>query len=250
MMQNRHRQVANRNSRGGWGLVLTLVLTCLGVAAIYGASFTLVTSLQRSFAPADTFYMGYTRLGSLLMYVSPLLPSFTGGLLLANLVRGAIPALRGNLDQAARASCRPQYAVAVRQLWQLTLGVTLICLPLTLVGAHNYFALDKRGPIYSPLFSLATHEYKWDDVKGITTRFRHRRDIERAYILDLQDGREIDLLPGDHDARFLAIYAQLEAKLKGRRLSFDASGVEHPAIDSQSAAWQRALLLPPRAPIN
>jgi hypothetical protein len=121
-----------------WNVVLVL----FGVQSIglcWWGLFKLVELAQGFLAPGKHFGRNLSNLGEIFMVIPLFLPSAAIGLLVANLRVWVFPAAREALEEEARTRSAPDFRTATRQLAIAAAVLLAVALPVSLLGAVDFF---------------------------------------------------------------------------------------------------------------
>jgi len=98
-----------------------------------------------------------------------------------------------------------------------------------------------------PIFRATVNSYDWSRVSKIETgcTYGKNRDVSYHFVLDLADGRRIDLMQ-DNYWSFAAAYPKIQLALEGRSYEFSNTGfVESSCASNPGPRWQEMLTRPP-----
>jgi len=221
-----------------WNLVL-LVFAVAGVAGSWIGSALLFRAYRQSLVPPDAFLSGGTRFGNILMYVPPGLPSIALGLVVANLLIWCIAPARVALNYEAKGSPGTDFRSSNAGLFKLLILLAIITLPMAFAGARNFWLLTPHNVTYQPMLTTQPRQLKWSDVRAVRTGCYVRRIVEHNFVLQMQDGTNIDLAE-ETPLEFLAAYPAIQKALAGANYEFSNSGVVGQC--RLSSTWARVLL--------
>ncbi len=208
------RQRAKRR-KDAWNLLLIP----LGIAGVGGTWVLLALALlrmQQELIPDDVILASYTRIGSILMFVSPCIPSLAVGMLLANLLAWCVKAARVTFEKEGEGIKGASFAEAMKHLCIAAVIVLVIFLPVGIWGAFNYFYVAADGVHVNPLFSFSERHYKWVDIESVSTRCLAERDnLHLNYVLGMKDGAKIDLMQ-EPRLKFVRVYDEIKPYLQAQ----------------------------------
>jgi hypothetical protein len=121
-----------------WNVVLVL----FGVQSIglsWWGLFKLVALAQGFLAPGKHFGQNLSNLGQIVMVIPLGLPALAIGLLVANMRVWMFPAAREALEEEARSQSAEDFRTATRQLAVAAAILLAVALPVSLLGAVDFF---------------------------------------------------------------------------------------------------------------
>ena len=226
-------------SKGNWNRLL-FPLAIAGISACWYCAIQLLLGFRMQFFPQDAFLMNGTRLGNILMYVSPGFPSLGIGLLLANLVVWMIPSARRALEEEARGAAQSDFKSSILGIARLTILFSAIAFPVAVFGATSYFYLTLQSIVYRPSLLSRERHYNWSDLESIETACWYRGTRrDDSYALVMNDGTRVGILESPRD--FLKAYPIFTSALTGHSFVFSSSEVE-PRCDGSLPPMLRKVL--------
>ncbi len=219
-------------------MLIPFAIAGIGVSW-YGLTRPLLI-LRTFFFPHDAFLMNGTRLGNIVMYVSPGFSALGIGLMFANVCIWMIPPARRALDKEASTAKGAQFKASNLALMKFTGILSAAVLPLAVLGATSYFYLTPQYVAYrTSIFGRERH-YPWGEVAKVETAcWFSRGSPEDSYALVMQDGTRVGILESHPD--FFRAYPMMVSAFSGQNFVFDPSRVEPGCESSLSPTW-RALL--------
>jgi hypothetical protein len=124
--------------RSAWNLLL-FAFAVQAIGATWWGLFRLVVLAQAALAPQKHFGQNLSNLGEIFMVIPPFFPAIGVGLMVANLRVWFLPAARDALEREAEAHGRPGFSQAMSQLAIATVILLLLAVPLSLLGAVDFF---------------------------------------------------------------------------------------------------------------
>jgi len=212
---------AQRRKKHPWNLLL--VLFCLIGAGSAWVGITHVFAAYRgSLSPSDAFLFSGTRIGNILMFVTPCFPSFAVGLIIANFLVWCISPARRAFKKEAEGVKGDDFRSSQFGLVKAGTVLAAIGLPLCLLGANNFWSLAPNAIDYRPMLSATTQHYGWSSVRRIETGCsRSKNSVDYNFVVTLNDKTRIDLMEESPD-KFSAAYPRIRSALKGRGYTFDS----------------------------
>jgi hypothetical protein len=134
---NRDGNVAWRR-QSHWNLLL-VVFGVHAIGAAWWGLFQLNLFAQSVLAPQKRFGQNMSNLGEIFLTLPPLFPALAIGMLAANLRVWLIPPARHALEREARSQQRSEFAPAMKELAIATAVLLGLALPLSLLGAVDFF---------------------------------------------------------------------------------------------------------------
>jgi hypothetical protein len=212
---------ARRRRKNPWNLLLAL-FCLIGVGGAWAGIAHVLVIYRSSLYPPDTFLFSGTRIGNILMFVTPCFPSIALGLIIANLLVWCISPARRAFKKEADGVKGEDFRSAQFGLAKAGTVLAAIGLPLCLLGANNFWALTPDGIHYRPMLSATTQHYAWSSVERIETGCsRSKNSVDYNFVVTLPDQTRIDLMEESPD-EFLAAYPRIQSALRGHRYRFDA----------------------------
>jgi len=232
-----------RAPQSPWSL-LSAVFCLIGVAGTWIGIAYPFHAYRNSLFPADAFLSSGTRVGNILMYVAPLFPSIAIGFLVGNFLFWCVPPARATLK---RGTARPDGGFRATQLGLAKFGaiISLICLPLCLLGANNFWSVTPDRIDYRSMLSETTRHYEWSSVEKIDTACHTgNRDTTYDFVLRLNAGPHIDLME-ESPYEFESAYPQIQSALRRSNYAFSSWGMVGTCVANAPRRWREMLLRRP-----
>ena len=221
-----------------WNLLL-LAFAVVAIAGFWIGTALLFREYRQSLVPPEAFLTSGTRFGNILMYVPPLFPSIGIGMITANLLIWCIPPARRALDHEDQGFPGTNFRSSNAGLFKGLVVLAIVTLPMALLGARNFWFLTPQNVTYQPMVATKVRQFNWADVSAVRTGCYVRRTVEHNFVLQMQDGTEIDLAE-ETPREFLAAYPAIQNSLAGVNYDFSNSAVTGRC--RLSHAWARVLL--------
>lgn len=186
------RAVVRKNP---WNLIL-IPISILAIGFSYFLLFQLVLAFQHLFIPKDIILLANNGPGCILMYFPIFFTSMGMGLIITNLFVWCFPFIRNILDKEAEGVKGASFKEAMRELYKVTAWMLLITLPISLIGAMDYFYITNEGIHVRPILSLNEKFYDWNQVKKINIKCeKHKRENSLIFHYDLimDDDFKVDI---------------------------------------------------------
>lgn len=152
-------------------------------------------NIQHSLIPSSAFLSSYTRIGSIIIHVVPILPAIVVGLICANFVMWLIYIIRKKIYAEMNTDQFTVFVASMKSLLKTVLLVSIIATPACYFGIQQYFYVQEDGIYLSSLFHSSDKHYAWADIKEVHTGCTiDRRNLELNYIVIMNDSSEIDLM--------------------------------------------------------
>lgn len=213
----------------------------LGLPAIGGVWYLIAQIFlryQQTLYPSDAFLFNGTRIGNILMFVSPCFPSLAFGLLIGNVMERLLLGWQAAADDVYRSS---QIGLA-----KFGAALSLICLPLSFAGANNFWALSSGRINYRPLFSVATARYDWRDIVRIETGCSVGKAVTYDFVMTFRNGTSIDVMQ-ESTWNFWRAYPEIQLSLRTSRYEFSSAGLAR-CSRVIPKPWLEILSQPPTGP--
>lgn len=193
----------------------------LGIAAAWYLFSFPIFRLRQIGMPADAFLAsGASELSVLLFFLGVGFVSLGPGLLLSNLILGAIPFTRRQQNRLCDGDGDRMLKQANKDLLKFSVAIFFLAYPISVFGGLNYYALAPGGVSYRPLFAAHPVHYQWRRIKEIETAcYRTSKDSNGQYFLIFDDGRKIDL-NAFSKRNFFSSYSTISGFLDGVPFNF------------------------------
>lgn len=236
---SRARQRAQRR-QSPWNLLLALFCV-MGVGGTWVGIAHLLREYRRLFlTPPDAFLFSGTRIGNILAFVTPIFPSLAIGLIVGNSLIWCIPAARAALDREAAGEKGTSFQSSQLALAKLGAFAIAIGLPLSFVGANNFWALTPNRIDYRPMLSASTQHYDWSNVESIETGCSTGKSTSYHFLVTLNGGIRIDLME-ESPREFSIAYPRVQSALEGHSYRFSSSGLVGRCVTSAPPRWLELL---------
>jgi hypothetical protein len=236
-----HKLARVRSS--GWHY-LYVAISVATTLAVWGGIFLPFYALRESLVPPDAFLSGGTALGTIFLWLPPMVPALATSMILGRSIVRRIPAARTALEPELGDDTKTVSSLKKYAKWgRLALiGV----LPLCFFGAMSSWATTPARIEVRPIFSATVHSYDWSRVREIETGCTEgsRSGANYHFVLNLTDGTRINLI-GYDPWMFAAAYPKIQVALEGRTYGFITDAFAGAPCSFPRPGMQRFLNQPP-----
>ena len=171
------------------------------------------------------FLSGSPRLAAIFIMIPPGFAAIGPGLIVCNLLTGALAVTRRFFDGAADFRQSPQFRRVQNQLIVGSAVLAAAALFISIYASFAQFCLTPENVVVRSEPWGATRSYSWNAVRTVTTSCESESETSwnASYVLGFSDGRSLDLMNGT--AQTWKALPQITAALHGRAFKFDATGV-------------------------
>jgi hypothetical protein len=240
---NSRRHAHARGGKSGWDFFQS-ILCLIAAAGIWIGFAHLLLAYRRAQYPPDAFLSNGTRLGNILMYVTPFFPALCLAFLTCNSLVWLFSLTRSTDDPEERTRANARFRSSLFTLAKLGAIVCAVALPLCLPGANNFWALAPGRIDYRPMFAATVRHYSWSDVEKISTGCTAGKSRTYNFVLTLSDGTRLDLME-ESPWEFSIAYPEVQSALTGHPYQFSSAGLVGRCVAQAPRRWLEILAKKP-----
>jgi hypothetical protein len=216
---------------------LALILSVPAFAGVWYLLAQVFVKYQSTLRPAQAFLSSGTRVGNILMFVCPCLPSIGFGFMLGNVLE--------RLMQSRETAREESVVYRTSQIGLAKFGfvTAAVMLPLSFIGANNFWALTPDHIDYREMFSTWTAHHDWGDVVKIETGCSVGKRMSYNFVLSFNNGDAVDVME-ESPERFWAAYPEIQSSLRQSRYEFSSAGLSR-CGNAIPRRWFQVLSRPP-----
>ena len=232
-----------RSKKSAWNLLL-VPFCVIAIGGAWTAIAFLFEAYRHQLFPSGAFLSSGTRIGNILMFVTPAFPSLAIGLIIGNFLVWLIPAARAAQERRMPPGGHSSFRSTQLALTRFGAVLAVAALPFGLLGANNLWAITPDRIDYRPMLSAATRHYEWSTVAKIETGCYSGKSVTYNFVVTLADRTRIDLME-ESPREFVAAYPRIKAALRASTYRFSSRNFVGSCVGYAPRPWREILTKPP-----